>query len=151
MRALTLKQPWLYAVEHLGKRVENRSWTIPYDLRDQWIALHAGKSKDPAEWHIAETIWGSDIPRQLTFGAITSVAKFSHVVDFAAMNLSTPNSIRKWSFGPYVWMIDDLVLLDVPLACKGMLGLWTVPKRIEDKIGEQINLAPGKRQLEMQL
>jgi hypothetical protein len=26
MRAITLKQPWAYAVCHLGKRVENRAW-----------------------------------------------------------------------------------------------------------------------------
>lgn len=40
LRALTLWPEWAFAIHHLGKRVENRTWKIP---KDEWIMLHAGK------------------------------------------------------------------------------------------------------------
>ena len=40
LQALTLWPEWAWAIVHLGKRVENRSWSIP---RGKWFALHAGK------------------------------------------------------------------------------------------------------------
>jgi len=40
-RALTLWPEWAYAIVHLGKRVENRGWPPPRDLRR--FCVHAGK------------------------------------------------------------------------------------------------------------
>ena len=39
MKALTVKQPWVHAILHEGKDIENRSWQCSF--RD-WLALHAG-------------------------------------------------------------------------------------------------------------
>ena len=152
MRALTLKQPWLYAIEHLGKRVENRTWKIPYALQCQWIALHAGKSKDKHEWEAVEIIHGEKINIPVPLGAITAVAKFSCVVALDSIDLSDPDDIRKWAFGPYVWMIGDLALLEFPIPCRGMLGPWTVPAEIEENIREQLpSITFEGRQKEMRL
>lgn len=43
-RALTLWPEWVYAIVHLGKRIENRGWPPPESLIGQPFALHAGKS-----------------------------------------------------------------------------------------------------------
>ena len=139
MRALTLKQPWLYAIEHLGKRVENRSWDIPFRLRGHWIALQAGKSRDDLERFGVISIHGlGTIPpwTELTFGSVSSVVKFSQVI--IARKELVPESTRKWFFGPSGWMITDLVLLKEPIPCRGMLGLWTVPADIEEQIKAQL-------------
>jgi hypothetical protein len=43
MRALTIKQPWVHAILHEGKDIENRSWQR--DFRG-WLALHASAQPD---------------------------------------------------------------------------------------------------------
>lgn len=46
VRALTVLQPWAWAIAHAGKLVENRTWAPPaYELCKP-IAIHAGKRID---------------------------------------------------------------------------------------------------------
>ena len=40
MKALSIRQPWVWAITHAGKRVENRSW--PCNYRGP-VLLHASK------------------------------------------------------------------------------------------------------------
>jgi len=53
-RALTVKQPWAWAICHAGKDVENRSTAIPKTVKPEddpvRVMLHAGKAwdKDPS-------------------------------------------------------------------------------------------------------
>jgi len=42
MRALTIWPEWIWAIQYLGKTVENRSWTPPAGFIGERIALHAG-------------------------------------------------------------------------------------------------------------
>lgn len=44
MKALTLKQPWAWAVAHAGKDVENRTWKPPASVIGHRIAIHAGRT-----------------------------------------------------------------------------------------------------------
>ena len=46
MKALTVKQPWAWAIIHGGKDVENRSWMPNLGPRGMRIAIHAGKGWD---------------------------------------------------------------------------------------------------------
>ena len=48
MKAITLIQPWSWAVAHGGKRVENRSWFPPKAMLGQRVAIHAGGKLDRA-------------------------------------------------------------------------------------------------------
>lgn len=43
MKALTLWPEWAWAIMHLGKDVENRTWHPPKNILGQRIALHAGR------------------------------------------------------------------------------------------------------------
>jgi hypothetical protein len=38
MKALSIKQPWVHAILHEGKDIENRSWQRSFR---GWLALHA--------------------------------------------------------------------------------------------------------------
>lgn len=42
--AITLWPEWAYAVAHLGKNIENRTWEPPDGLLGQMIAIHGGVS-----------------------------------------------------------------------------------------------------------
>ena len=46
MKALSIKQPWLYCITDLDKRIENRTWKPPGWVVGQRIALHASKGFD---------------------------------------------------------------------------------------------------------
>ncbi|MQA14935.1 MAG: ASCH domain-containing protein [Pseudonocardiaceae bacterium] len=43
MRALSIRQPWAWAILHAGKDVENRSWPIRHRER---LVIHAAKTVD---------------------------------------------------------------------------------------------------------
>ncbi len=43
MRALTIRQPWAWAIAVAGKDVENRSWQTSHR---GLLAIHAGKGED---------------------------------------------------------------------------------------------------------
>ena len=135
MRALTLKQPWLFTITDLDKWVENRSWKIPDKLQGEWIALHAGQANESAEWRKAGAIHGALITSDVVFGAITAVCTFTHIVT-RAMQITAYK--RKWFFGPYGWVIGEKYVLDAPIPCRGMLGLWTVPEEIAADISRQL-------------
>jgi len=43
MKALSIKQPWVHAILHEGKDIENRSWQRSFR---GWLALHASAQPD---------------------------------------------------------------------------------------------------------
>ena len=45
MKALSIKQPWVYCILHLGKRIENRTWNTKF--RGEFL-IHASKGFDKA-------------------------------------------------------------------------------------------------------
>lgn len=47
LKALTIRQPWVHAILHLGKDVENRSWATSYRGP---VLIHAAKGMTRAEY-----------------------------------------------------------------------------------------------------
>jgi hypothetical protein len=47
LKALTIRQPWVHAILHLGKDVENRSWSTTYRGP---ILIHAAKGLTKGEY-----------------------------------------------------------------------------------------------------
>lgn len=43
-RALTVRNPWPFAIRFLGKDIENRTRPAPAELVGPWIALHTGRA-----------------------------------------------------------------------------------------------------------
>ena len=129
MRALTLQQPFASAIAVGGKRDENRSRRI-VGRKVQlplWVGLHAGKTLYPGTTTIdmREAGWWqcpplSDLPRGVMLGAM----RIDVVYEYAAPPLGlTPSA---WAFGPWCLRIGAVRLLDQPIECRGMLGLWPV-------------------------
>jgi hypothetical protein len=61
LKAVSLWPEWLYAIVHLNKRVENRTWPAHRKTIGERIALHAGKNfggrnKCPARMHFEPVI-----------------------------------------------------------------------------------------------
>lgn len=45
--AITLWQPWAWAISDYTKRIENRTWAPPNWRKGQTMAIHAGATIDP--------------------------------------------------------------------------------------------------------
>ena len=137
MKALSIKQPWLYCITDLDKRVENRTWLPPGWIEGKRIALHASKGFDdlggPAACELSGIhLFDLDLPK----GAIVATAVIRGWVDTegeASHPLLARHANSKWFFGPYGWVLDDIQKLSVPVPCPGKLGLWEAPTAVSQE------------------
>ena len=127
MKAITIKQPWASAIMAGVKRVENRVWST--GIRGP-IAIHAGKSIDPAADGILRAA-GID-PDQFAAaprGAILGTVELVDVVrldqpqlpgcyhDLTADPLAT---------GPICWVLETPRPLPEPIPCRGQQRFFNV-------------------------
>ncbi|OZF33174.1 hypothetical protein CH296_11095 [Rhodococcus sp. 14-2496-1d] len=140
MKALTVQQPWAWAIMHGGKTIENR--TQNWNYRGP-LAIHAGNrfSKRGADSDLVHNAWHSHGSYKYTpgdrdafvYGAILGVVDLVDVHPEAGC-------CKPWGESSYVEhggrerkQIVHLVLenprpLAEPYPCSGALGLWTPPK-----------------------
>jgi hypothetical protein len=142
MKAITVQQPWAWAIIHGGKDIENRSRIGTWrPARGQRVAIHASQRWSDTGAHsgliweaLAEIGWTAgpralkDDPRGLlTFGAIIGTATVAGVH-------SARSCCRPWGEAG----VTHLVLADPvpvePIPCRGALGLWTVPDDIAARL-----------------
>lgn len=136
MRALTIKQPWAWAIAMGYKAVENRSWAPSAKVLavGDRFAIHAG-ALDPsgADFVLARlgivdkkeraaliAVWRAQR------GSILATVNYRGTVD-SAMQL--PSSARPWFFGPIAWVLGDVVrgsLTGIDNNLRGHLGLWNL-------------------------
>lgn len=130
MRALTLWQPWAYAITHLGKRVENRSWAAPEALRGCKIAVHAGLRFDAEAFGELEAELGDLTGAEIVQGAVVATARLERVV---ISQRQLPEDQRRWWVGPYGWVLEDVLAIE-PVRCRGFQGLWELPPAIDEAV-----------------
>jgi hypothetical protein len=128
MKALTIRQPWAWAILHAGKDIENRNW--PTRLRGR-IAVHAASSLRRAEYFDFLEYYGAlvgswGVPdvivpahEALSLGAIVGTVE---IVDCVS------ESASPWFMGDFGFVLRNPVVLPEPIPCKGALGFWEVPK-----------------------
>lgn len=159
LKALTLSHPWPWTFTQLpdqqAKRIENRTWTPPRALIGQYFALHGGrvpsarKDLDNARQdalfianEILEVDSGEpaltaeDLPDEevirLCIPGIFAVARLKEVVTA---------SDDPWFFGPFGWVLEDLVQIDPPVAHKGAQGLWEIEAAALELVRERFRTA----------
>jgi hypothetical protein len=150
-RALSIRQPWAWAILNAGKDIENRSWRTHYRGR---ICIHAGSAIQPRNlaefkwilpdviaWHhhaatstkeaktpppTMEDLWPSqrffiDQPR----GGIIGTAEIVDCVD---------HSDSPWFTGPYGFVLANVQ--PVPfIPVKGAQGMFKWKKKLESQHG----------------
>lgn len=131
MRAITVQQPWAWAIVHGGKTVENRGRREPWHTAvGQRIAIHAGKTRDDdgcfdpnvrAAWHAADERVKGLVEEKGTILGTAFVVDLHH--SSRCQVHCTP-----WS-QPDAWhiVLDQIEPWSQPVAARGALGLWTVP------------------------
>jgi hypothetical protein len=138
MKAITVRQPWAYAIMSLGKDIENRDWYTRFRGR---VAIHAAKGVTRYEYEdacafIGNIIHGAqnrvvEIPQyeELTRGAIIGTIE---IVD------CVKDADSLWFQGDYGFVLKNRKHIFPPIPCQGALGFWDVPQDIALRLEEAI-------------
>lgn len=133
VKALSIKQPWVYAILHKGKDIENRTWQSHFR---GWVAIHASKTPRTGDRFPRGSGRVPDL-KTLDYSAICGVARIEDMVT---------KSRSKWFNRPddgstnYGWVLKDVKRLTKPIPCPGALGLWNVPPGVLRAIKRQLPL-----------
>lgn len=129
--ALTVQEPWAWAILRAGKTVENRSWKMPARLVGERVALHTSKTYDHegASWIRHEFGIEVPTPSELSLGAIVGLVKFGE--SFRPAKVSD-----RWTFGPWCFPVLERTSLAVAVPCRGALGFWPVPPAVATLLKE---------------
>lgn len=113
--ALSIQQPWAYAILKLGKDVENRTWPTQFRGR---VIIHAGKKIDRAA---LEFFWmgGFKIPAALPTGCLVGEVD---VVDCVSAHWLD----NQWASGPWCFVLRNPVAYEMPIPARGKLGFFKV-------------------------
>lgn len=113
-RAISVRQPWAYAILHLGKDVENKPLRTDYRGR---ILIQASLTVERDE---ARKL-GLD-PDELPTGVIVGSVEIFDCVR---------NSKSKWAIrGQWHWRLRNPRVLAKPIPFKGKLGFIRVPPKL---------------------
>lgn len=130
-RALSIRQPWAWAIVHVGKDVENRNWPTRYRGP---VLIHAAKGMTRNEYEDANSLIQSLVgevdqawldrwlgvtaaPARLDRGGIVGVAEIIGCVT----HYEHPPS--HWFFGPYGFILANVRPLTFT-PCRGALGFF---------------------------
>jgi hypothetical protein len=168
VKALTVQQPWAWAIVHGGKDVENR--TQAWGYRGP-LAIHAGQRlserglespligaalerlghvlpsafKHPALTPLATNVWGATVHQGAIIGVVDLVG--AHQADVCEQ-LGAGELCSPWAEASYAehggrtrrdvvhLELENPRPLEVPIPCKGRLGLWTPPTDVLDQLEE---------------
>jgi ASCH domain len=120
VKALTIRQPWAWAVVYAGKNMENRRWQTSYRGP---LLIHAAKDDDRAG--AARVLWTMTGPGafgqpRAAFDARGAIIGMVHL----AGTLTDPPS--RWAQPRrFHWMLESPAPVGPPVRCSGMPGLWT--------------------------
>src|SRR6056297_741124 len=118
MKALSINQPWAWAICHAGKDVENRDWSTRF--RGPFL-IHAGLKIDRSAWDEIAEISGQRPPDDLPTGGIVGQATILGCGE--AFDDECPEG-SPWFFGRYGFSLCDQKALPFR-PCKGALGFFT--------------------------
>lgn len=143
MKALTVQQPWAWAIFH-GKDIENRTqqWTYRGPL-----AIHAGMRWSSRGAHSPLVTRARDPynPPEALNASTFEMGVVLGVVDLVDVHPSA-GCCAPWGESAYVehggrerrqivhLVLENARLLAEPIPCKGALGLWTPPADIAGRL-----------------
>jgi hypothetical protein len=135
MRALSIRQPWAWAILHAGKDVENRDWATT--LRGE-VLIHASKGLGKQECvdgissviEINPSVYDKWPGRDhVERGGIVGVAR---IVDCRLNRADARKS--PWEIpGAFSFVLADVRPLPF-IPCAGALGFWIVPPEVLEKV-----------------
>jgi len=131
VKALTLRQPWAWAVIYGGKDVENRRRRTAYRGP---LLIHAGKNADPDPETSSRLLWTMADPEafrqpRAAWQAREAIIGVVHLADVLTDSRS-PWATAGW----YNWAFEFPSPIDPPIPCRGRPGLWVPPAAVAERL-----------------
>lgn len=116
--AVSVRQPWAWAILHAGKTVENRRWATGY--RGE-LLIHAGKTVEDDAVDVVAALAARDVPEGLPTGGVVGRVRLVdvHHADDCYMTCSPWAQTGCWH-----WVLGDVRPERVLRPCPGRLGLF---------------------------
>ncbi len=135
MKALTICQPWAWAIMAGHKRVENRTWATRY--RGE-LAIHAGKSRNWMSHGLREIedVLGRQVVDQLfeplggqlDFGTVLGIVDLIDCIPVSQATRRFPwVADHPFADGPICWIVENPRPITEPIPAIGHQGLWNWP------------------------
>jgi ASCH domain len=133
MKAITVRQPWAWAIINAGKDIENRTWNTHFRGR---VAIHAAVGMTREEYENGcEYI--KSINRRIKIPAYEDLARGAMIGTVEILDcVRGSNSL--WFEGEYGFVLARPKKLPEPIPCKGALSFWKVPQNIGSRIKRAI-------------
>lgn len=131
--ALSVRQPWAWAIVAGYKNVENRGWRPSLRHLGEVFAVHASKKVDFPAIPAVEQLTHTRIPTELQTGAIIGTVRLVGVESGYEPTCGNPwrNEQR------YGLLLQEPTRID-PIPCKGALNFWRLPQHIRTQLGAQL-------------
>ena len=124
MKAISVQQPWAWAILHAGKDLENRQ--VRFKYRGP-LLIHAPlRLSDDDQMPRGVRQPGS---AELPCGVVIGIVDVVDVVDHAR---------SKWWGGKYALVLRNPRSFKKPIPCKGARGLWTPPPSVIRSVRRQL-------------
>jgi len=125
LKALSIQQPWAWAILHAGKDVENRTWAHNYRGP---ILIHTGKKfdNDGYSWLIEQALFNDKI--SLTIDEIPLKKNFplgGIVGQATILKMVRSLDYSPWMFGPWGWVLVNVTSLPF-IPYRGSLRLFEI-------------------------
>jgi hypothetical protein len=111
MKALTVKQPWAWAILYAGKDIENRGWRTHYRGP---LVIHAGAAMH--RYALPRRL-PRPTPTEYVMSALLGTVELVDVVE---------SSRSRWFSGPFGWVLENPRPFKRPIPSTGRLGLWSL-------------------------
>lgn len=133
MKALSVRQPWAYAIAHLGKRVENRTWNTAYRGP---IAIHASKTVDDACMELVANLGGVPTEQVKAATAAPWRGAFVAIADLVGVCECGWECTPWAAYDQYHLQLANVRPLNTPVPARGSLGLRRIPDDLAALIEE---------------
>jgi hypothetical protein len=121
MRAISIRQPWAWAIMSGLKDIENRSWKT--DFRGD-VLVHASKKPDDMEaFNFVEQQVEAKNPKSI-FILPRNAVDYGGIIGIVEIVDCVSKSSSPWFFGPYGFVLRNPRPLPFQ-SCRGMLGFFT--------------------------
>jgi hypothetical protein len=120
-KALTLKQPWAWAITQLGKNIENRSWPTKY-RGELYIHAGVGWDSEGPKW-IAQK-FGIEVPSHSELPSGVLVAK-CHLTDCRHWTETSGEELPWSNESGFQWFLEDIEPIEPHLPLQGKLGIFS--------------------------
>jgi len=117
MKAITVKQPWAWAIAHGGKPVENRGNNLRCVKPGEVFAIHAGKGWDSGAGQQIANITDEEF-------AYTDEKKATGIIALARFGGNVVEHDSPYFTGPVGWVLHRRTPLAKPLPINGKQGPW---------------------------